>query len=386
MGRAVIFNSPPAPLPRTAPLPPISDRNPLVRVAYFHPRNASLKMNTEYVKFLKNYAGIGRPMTSAISPFSPVEVDLRLLSENLKQLVGNRHPILSAAAEHIFAAGGKRVRPAIVLLISRAMMRMHDKDITPRHRRLAEITEMIHTASLVHDDVVDESDVRRGIPTVHSLFGNKIAILAGDFLFGQASWYIANLDNLEVVKLLSQVIMDLPTGEIQQGMNRFDTSLTIEAYLEKSYYKTATLIANSCKAAAILSDVSAEIAENAYNYGRHLGLAFQIVDDILDFTGSTEALGKPACSDLISGNLTAPVLYALEKEPDLQELIEREFSHPADLESALALIESSNGILRSRELAAFQAKLAVEHLVDLPPSECRQALIDIADYVLSRLY
>jgi all-trans-nonaprenyl-diphosphate synthase len=329
-------------------------------------------------------------MTSATSLFSPVEVDLRLLSENLKQLVGDlvgdRHPILSAAAEHLFGAGGKRVRPAIVLLISRATMVMQDKDITHRHRRLAEITEMIHTASLVHDDVVDESAVRRGVPTVHSLFGNRIAVLAGDFLFAQSSWYLANLDNLEVVKLLSQVIMDFAIGEIQQGLNRFDTSLSIEAYLEKSYYKTASLIANSCKAAACLSAVSDEMAENIYSYGRYLGLAFQVVDDILDFTGSTESLGKPACSDLKSGNLTAPVLFALKEKPYLEVLIEREFSKPGDLEEAIALIQEAGGIDRAWELAAQQAKQAVEYLADLPPSEYRQALIDMADYVLSRLY
>src|SRR5919199_5867195 len=122
-------------------------------------------------------------MISSTLLFSSVEEDLRLLTENLKNLVGARHPILYAAAEYLFGAGGKRVRPAIVLLISRATTL--EQDITPRHRRLAEITEMIHTASLVHDDVVDESQMRRGVPTVHSLFGNRIAILAGDFLFAQ---------------------------------------------------------------------------------------------------------------------------------------------------------------------------------------------------------
>ena len=182
-------------------------------------------------------------MTPATSLFSPVEDDLDLLTENLKNLIGARHPILYAAAEHLFGARGKRVRPAIVLLVSKATMPGHE--LTPRHRRLAEITEMIHTASLVHDDVVDESDLRRGVPTVHSSFGNRIAVLAGDFLFAQSSWYLANLDNLEVVKLLSQVIMDLAEGEIQQGLNRFSTNLSIEAYLEKSYYKTASLLANS---------------------------------------------------------------------------------------------------------------------------------------------
>lgn len=323
-------------------------------------------------------------MTSATSLFSPVEADLDLLTENLKNLIGARHPVLYAAAEHLFGAKGKRVRPAIVLLVSKATML--GEEITSRHRRLAEITEMIHTASLVHDDVVDESELRRGVPTVHSSFGNRIAVLAGDFLFAQSSWYLANLDNLEVVKLLSQVIMDLAEGEIQQGLSRFATDLSIEAYLEKSYYKTASLIANSSKAAAVLSETSEPLATALYGYGRNLGLAFQIVDDILDFTGSTEELGKPAGSDLKSGNLTAPVLYALEEQPYLEKLIDREFAQPGDLEQALSLICDSQGIERSRELAREHARMAIECLADLPQSSYRQVLIKLTDYVLRRLY
>jgi all-trans-nonaprenyl-diphosphate synthase len=323
-------------------------------------------------------------MTSATSLFTPVEADLRILADNLIQLVGNDHPFLYKAAEHLFGAGGKRIRPAIVLLISRATMLQ--QDITQRHRRLAEITEMIHTASLVHDDVVDESDSRRGVPTIHSMFGNRIAVLAGDFFFAQSSWHLANLDNLEVVKLLSQVLMDFAVGEIQQGLKRFDLSASMDTYLQKSYYKTATLFANSAKAAGVLSEVSAEMAEDLYGYGRNFGLAFQIVDDILDFTSSTDTLGKPAGSDLKSGNLTAPVLFALEEKPYMSVLIEREFAQVEDLEQALALILDSEGIQRSRELAAHHAKLAVDHLAKLPASESRQALIDMTDYVLSRLY
>jgi all-trans-nonaprenyl-diphosphate synthase len=323
-------------------------------------------------------------MISVSSLFSPVEDDLSLLITNLTALVGAQHPILGAAAEHLFCAGGKRIRPAIVLLVSRATML--DQDITPRHRRLAEITEMIHTASLVHDDVIDEAQLRRQVATVNSLFGNRIAVLAGDFLFAQSSWYLANLDNLQVVKLLSEVIKDFAEGEIQQGLSSFDTSLSLEAYLEKSYYKTASLIANSAKAAAILSSTSEQMADNLYQYGRNLGLAFQIVDDILDFTSPTEVLGKPAGSDLASGNLTAPVLYALEEQPHLQSLIEREFSEEGDLEKALEIVKSTEGIKRSRELASYHGKLALKYLDDLKPSSSSKALAELISYVLSRIY
>jgi all-trans-nonaprenyl-diphosphate synthase len=323
-------------------------------------------------------------MISTTSLFAPVDNDLRLLTENLKRLVGARHELLEAAAEHLFEAGGKRIRPAIVFLISRATML--ERDLTPRHRRLAEITEMIHTASLVHDDVIDEAELRRNVPTVNSLFGDRIAVLAGDFLFAQSSWYLANLDNLEVVKLLSEVIRDYAEGEIQQAMNRFNTSVSLETYLEKTYCKTASLMANSAKAAGLLSDVSSEVAQHLYAYGRHLGIAFQVVDDILDFTMPTEVLGKPAGSDLISGNLTAPVLYAIEEKPYLEVLIEREFSEAGDIEQALALVKESNGIEKARELASCHAKLAVQHLDCLKASEASQALADLTDYALSRLY
>ena len=324
-------------------------------------------------------------MISSSSIFAPVDNDLRILTENLKKLVSARHPILGAAAEHLFEAGGKRIRPALVLLVSRATML--DQDITPRHRRLAEITEMIHTASLVHDDVVDEADLRRQEPTVNSLFGNKIAVLAGDFLFAQSSWYLANLDHLEVVKLLSEVIRDFAEGEILQALNRFDTSLSLETYLKKNYYKTASLLANSVKAAALLSGVSTEIAESLYEYGCNLGLAYQIVDDILDFTGSTKVLGKPAGSDLASGNLTAPVIYTLVEKPYLEVLIEREFSQEGDLAEALTIIREGQGLEQARKLATHHAHLALESLTCLKPSAACQSLKELTDnYILNRLY
>ncbi|MEN9519859.1 MAG: hypothetical protein RLZZ381_2447 [Cyanobacteriota bacterium] len=322
--------------------------------------------------------------SSTTSLLTPVENDLNILTDNLKQLIGARHPILGAAAEHLFDAGGKRIRPAIVLLASRATMSDHEP--TERHRRLAEITEMIHTASLVHDDVVDEADLRRNVETVNSLFGDRIAVLAGDFLFAQSSWYLANLDNLQVVKLLSEVIRDFAEGEIVQSINRFDIDASIDSYLDKTYYKTASLMANSAKAAAVLSDASSEVVENLYSYGRNLGLAFQIVDDILDFTGSTEVLGKPAGLDLASGKLTSPVFYALQQEPYLKILIERKFAESEDLDRALELVKKSDGIEQARQLAKDLAYKAAQSLSCLPPSSSKDALHELTDYAVSRIY
>jgi all-trans-nonaprenyl-diphosphate synthase len=314
----------------------------------------------------------------------PVEADLDALLADLRSLIGAGHPILQAAAEHLFAAGGKRLRPGIVLLLSRAIS--PTGELGPRHRRLAEITEMIHTASLVHDDVVDGADTRRGVATVHSRFNHRVAVLAGDFLFAQASWHLANLDDLEVVKLLSRVIMDLADGEVKQGLFRYDTGQNFEAYLEKSYCKTASLIANSARAAGVLSGLPGDQLDALYRFGRQLGLAFQVVDDILDFTGSDQQLGKPAASDLASGYLTAPVLYALEERPALAGLIEREFCETGDLEQALELVRSCEAIPRSRVLAESFAREAHESIVWLPASEPHSALRALPEFVLSRLY
>jgi all-trans-nonaprenyl-diphosphate synthase len=314
----------------------------------------------------------------------PVAADLDALVADLRQLIGARHPILQAAAEHLFAAGGKRLRPGLVLLISRAIS--PEGVLTARHRRLAEITEMIHTASLVHDDVVDEASTRRGVATVHSRFNHRVAVLAGDFLFAQASWHLANLDDLEVVKLLSRVIMDLADGEVRQGLFRYDTGQSFEAYIEKSYCKTASLMANSARAAGVLSDLPPDRLDALFRFGRQLGLAFQVVDDILDFTGSDQQLGKPAASDLASGYLTAPALYALQERPALAGLIEREFSQEGDLEQALELVRSCEAIPRSRALAEQFTREAGEALAWLPPSEPRSALRALPDFVLSRLY
>ncbi len=322
-------------------------------------------------------------MTSVLAPFGPVEADLDLLRQNLTSLVSAKHPVLGMAAEHLFTAGGKRIRPAIVLLVARATA--PQAELTDKHRRLAEITEMIHTASLVHDDVIDRSETRRGIPTVNADFGNQVAVLAGDFLFAQSSWYLANLDNLEVVKLLSQVIKDFAEGELFQIGSQFDLSLTLEHYLDKSYYKTASMLANSAKAAAVLSGSSTQVAEAMFEYGRCLGIAFQVVDDLLDYTSSSETLGKPAGSDLAQGHITAPVLFALEQIPQLHDLIHEHMAETGHLQEAVRWVLESEGIPRTRQLARDFSQKAAACLTVLKDSPSRTALHHLTHYVLERI-
>mmetsp|Transcript_31001 Transcript_31001/g.68756 ORF Transcript_31001/g.68756 Transcript_31001/m.68756 type:complete len:420 (+) Transcript_31001:348-1607(+) len=341
-----------------------------------------------------------QPASSSANPqdllnkvLAPVAEDMEVMRVNLKNVVGQRHPMLMAAAEQIFQAGGKRLRPAIVFLVARATAQLMGlSDINDKHRRLAEITEMIHTASLVHDDVLDECSIRRGKETINSLYGTRVAVLAGDFLFAQSSWFLANLDNLEVIKLISQVIADFANGEISQAASLFDTDITLQQYLDKSFYKTASLIAASARSAAVFSDVTPEVKEAMYGYGKHLGLAFQVVDDILDFTQSTEQLGKPQGQDLASGNLTAPAIFALQSTSnpaaaaELLEIIESEFVEEGALARALELVNTSGGLDAARRLARQEADAALRCLDVVPDGPSKRSLQLMVDYVLDRIY
>ncbi|KAL3133887.1 hypothetical protein ABBQ32_008346 [Trebouxia sp. C0010 RCD-2024] len=320
---------------------------------------------------------------------APVKADMEAMNANLRSIVGGRHPLLVQAADQIFGAGGKKLRPAIVFLAARATCACTARtDLTQQHRRLAEIVEMIHTASLVHDDVLDESSVRRGAPTVNKKFGTKVAVLVGDFLFAQSSWFLAQLDNLEVIKLISQVIADFANGEISQQQKVFDSSITLDEYMDKNFYKTASLIAASCKSAAVFSGCSQDIKDSMFEYGRHLGLAFQIIDDILDFTQTAEQLGKPQGQDLASGNLTAPVLFALQSKcgSELLDLIDSEFVEEGDLQRAIDLVREGGGVAAAKQLACEEADKALASLSCLDESEAKQSMEGMVSYVLDRLY
>lgn len=321
-----------------------------------------------------------------VDPLRIVAKEMKFLTGNIRQLLGSGHPTLDTVAKYYTQSEGKHIRPLIVLLMSRATALMpksprrnlysskasidepispsailsdvnpstpttnpltyslssyssSESDILPSQRRLAEITELIHTASLLHDDVIDHSEARRGSPSANLAFGNKMAVLAGDFLLGRASVALARLRNSEVIELLATVIANLVEGEFMQLKNTARdeenptwTEDTITYYLQKTYLKSASLISKSCRAAALLGGSDGMTVEAAYAYGKNLGLAFQLVDDMLDYTISGKELGKPAGADLELGLATAPLLFAWKQNRELGALVGRKFAEKGDVE------------------------------------------------------
>ena len=338
------------------------------------------------------------PITPETDPFILSKADMQTLSQSIRtDLIGSDHPVLFKAASYFFEEGhdgGKKVRPMMVLLLSRAMEVHTDEfaaarpDLFQAQRRLAEISEMIHTASLFHDDVIDGADTRRGSPAVHKVFGDKMAILAGDYLLARASVFLARLRDVEVVETMSTIIEHLVRGEVMQmkGSNVSDSGHErLIQYLRKNFYKTASLMANSCKSAAILGGYNDDVVGAAYRYGKHLGIAFQLVDDVLDYDGSASAMGKPALSDLSAGLATAPVLFAAEIYPDaLTSMIDRKFRNEGDVELAVDYVRKSDGIQRTKDLAQVHVELAIESIAELGPSVYRDSLIQLAHKVVDR--
>lgn len=424
------------------------------------------------------------------NPISLVSNEMNTLAKNIVALIGSGHPTLNRVTSYYFETEGKKVRPLIVLLLSKALseiplenrdnLKIDDADvpedpvysktssslfskpdshisplrilhgieplnpltkgpehfddesfdreagILPKQRRLAEIVEMIHTASLLHDDVIDHSDTRRGRPSGNVAFTNKMAVLAGDFLLGRATVSISRLRNAEVVELMSSSIANLVEGEFMQlkntvidnsdslgsktlppASNKLDVSVhsycvpvaskssklshdeivntAFEYYTHKSYLKTASLISKSCRAAAILSGARPDVIEQCYEFGKNIGICFQYVDDTLDFTVSQKQLGKPVGADLELGIATAPVLYAWKEDSSLGPIITRNFSHSGDIRKITDAVNKYNGVEKTMLLAKSYRDKALKNLQSaLPSSASRSALELLTNSILSR--
>ncbi|OWF46055.1 decaprenyl-diphosphate synthase subunit 1-like isoform X1 [Mizuhopecten yessoensis] len=323
---------------------------------------------------------------ASVSPFGLVEPELDELCSNIKQKLTPQNKELADITQYYFDGKGKAFRPMLVMLMAKAI-NVHMKksaSLLESQKEVSMIAEMIHTASLIHDDVIDASDTRRGKPTVDTLWGQRKAILAGDYILSVASVAIAKIRNEEVVYILARVIEDLVRGEFMQLGSKEDENARFNHYLKKTFKKTASLIANTCKAVAVLAECPDDVVEIAFQYGRNIGVAFQLIDDLLDFTSCDHVMGKPTAADLRLGLATAPVLFATNHHPELNSMIMRRFSMEGDVERARKMVANSNGVEQTRVLAEEHSKEAMYQLSHLAPSVFRESLGNVANAVLTR--
>ncbi|XP_044280705.1 all trans-polyprenyl-diphosphate synthase PDSS1 isoform X2 [Varanus komodoensis] len=243
---------------------------------------------------------------------------------------------------------------------------------------------MIHTATLVHDDVIDDANSRRGKMTVNQIWGERKAVLAGDFILSAASLILARIGNATIISVITQVIEDLVRGEFLQLGSKENENERFAHYLEKTFKKTASLIAHSCKAVSILSCPDPNVHEIAYQYGKNIGIAFQLIDDVLDFTSCSEKLGKPTLADLKLGIATGPVLFACQQFPEINAMIMRRFSLPGDVQRTQEYVLKSGGIQQTIYLAQRYCHEATREISKLRPSPERDALVQLAEAVLLR--
>ncbi len=314
--------------------------------------------------------------------YGPVAPDLPLVRETLGSVAtGVGFDFLAKMLEQQLAGTGKMMRPALALLAGRLGNYDLDK-VVP----LAASVELLHTATLVHDDVIDEADERRGNDTANSLFGNSASVMLGDYMFANAAELITRTDNIQVVNFAATLMM-MVRGELNQDVTVFEYSEDVQRYLDRITGKTASLFATCAEGGALVCGAPAEQVEAMRLYGMRLGIAFQIVDDILDFTGDPEVMGKPAVgSDLRGGTLTLPAILYMQQEPD-DNPIKRAFDgqrRRANLDRAIAEILDGDFIGESMATAQRFGAEAREALEALPPGESRDTLDALVDYVLER--
>ncbi|XP_054479094.1 decaprenyl-diphosphate synthase subunit 1 isoform X2 [Anoplopoma fimbria] len=319
-------------------------------------------------------------------PFTLAQKDLTNLYDDIRKELFVSKEELKSLCDYYFDGKGKAIRPMIVVLMARALNAHSNRsgDLLPGQRTIAMIAEMIHTASLVHDDVIDGSDKRRGKRTINEVWGEKKAILAGDFILSTASLAMARIGDNTVVKVMSQVMEDLVRGEFMQLGSKENENERFKHYLEKTFKKTASLIANSCKAVSVLVNSDPEVHEIAYKYGENVGIAFQLVDDVLDFTSGASHLGKPSAADLKLGLATGPVLFACQQFPELHAMIMRRFSTKGDIDQAWQYVLQSDGVQQTKYLAQRYCQEAIRQISMLRPSAERDALIRVTEMVLTR--
>jgi len=328
----------------------------------------------------------------------PIQSGLAQVEAKMKNVESSLFAPLATAFVDLIGSGGKRLRPTLALLASQVHEDLSHSPLFPAVIALAASLEMLHTATLVHDDIIDGALLRRGAPTLNALWNRGSTILAGNFMFARAAYFAAETGNPRVIRIFANTLETIVNGELFQLSARHDFYQDKEGYYQRIYAKTASLFAAATEAAAFLAGFTEDEVQSLRVYGHNLGMAFQIMDDILDFTGSDATLGKPAGSDLRGGTLTLPFFYFLQTHPDAERLISRmqETSIAADLGDSAQWDALINQIVRelraspaveaARQEADAFLELARANIATLPDSPYLRAMLELCDFVVQRTY
>jgi len=310
--------------------------------------------------------------------------DLRAVERALVTHLESPGPLIPVVGKHITLSGGKRIRPAVLLLCADACGYRG-----PRRTVMSVVTEYMHTATLLHDDVVDLGTVRRGKPSANMVFGNSVSILVGDFLFARASQLMTDDGDIDVLGIYARTLVSLTEGEVMQLARARDGSITESQYLDVVYCKTASLIAAASETGAVLAGADPATRKAMYGFGKSVGMAFQLVDDILDYTGTQQELGKRPFQDLREGKVTMPLLHALreadapERRRALEALTKKERGK-RDIAFLAGLVARRGGVEYTASRAKDYIRKGKGLLRGLAPSPARDALVTLSDYVVSR--
>lgn len=315
----------------------------------------------------------------------PVMHDLQGLNRLICEELVSDINLIQAITAHIINSGGKRLRPLLVILSARACGYQSNDE----HLELAAIIEFVHTATLLHDDVVDESQLRRGKNTANAIWGNQASVLVGDFLYSRAFQLLAKRSNVPVMKVLADTTNAIAEGEVLQLMNRNDPDINEATYMQVITRKTARLFESSAQTGAMLGSRNHNIHQALATYGLNIGLAFQIVDDLLDYTASSEQMGKNVGDDLAEGKMTLPLIYAMQKaNPEIIQAIREAVTDGGleRLDTIIHTLHETNAIARSQQKARALADTARQAISILPTSDYQQSLDQLVDFVIERTY
>ncbi len=311
-----------------------------------------------------------------------IAADMESVNTVIRQRLHSEVSLVNQIAEYIISAGGKRIRPVLVLLLANAYGYKGSA-----HHELAAVVEFIHTATLLHDDVVDESSMRRGRQTANALFGNAASVLVGDFLYSRSFQMMVSLDNMRVMRILSDATNVIAEGEVLQLLNMHDPDVTHESYLKVIRSKTAKLFEAAAELGALVGGASDAQIDAAGEYGRSLGTAFQLIDDVLDYAGDAAEIGKNLGDDLREGKPTLPLIWLMENgTPDQRQLVRSCIEHGDEeqFDAVLAAVTSSGALDYTRAQAESAARRAAEAISGLPDSIYKSSLLQLCSFAVDR--